>query len=299
MFYEVMDVNNTIKKIFSYAIIIGVAVILAFNYHIFIVENHFAPAGLNGIATMIQFKTGFSISYMSLIINVPLCILAYFLVDRRFAVKTLVFSLVYSAAYLLLQQSNTDFIKYNAQGHDTIFPVIISGVISGLVYGMCLKCNASTGGTDIVSRYINKVRPETNFFKVTFILNAIVAVVSLFVYSEGGSADYKPVALCITYCFISNFVGNYMIKGTKTAYKFTIITTHPDEISKEVSDRLMHSTTKLDAVGTYTNTEKSVLICVVNKHQLTDVKNIIGSYSDTFAFYELVNETYGNFIHVK
>ena len=216
-----------------------------------------------------------------------------------FAVKTLVFSLVYSAAYLLLQQSNTDFIKYNAQGHDTIFPVIISGVISGLVYGMCLKCNASTGGTDIVSRYINKVRPETNFFKVTFILNAIVAVVSLFVYSEGGSADYKPVALCITYCFISNFVGNYMIKGTKTAYKFTIITTHPDEISKEVSDRLMHSTTKLDAVGTYTNTEKSVLICVVNKHQLTDVKNIIGSYSDTFAFYELVNETYGNFIHVK
>ncbi len=291
--------KKIIKNSFSYFIIIGVAVLLAFNYHIFIVENDFAPAGLNGIATMIQYKTGFSISYMSLIINIPLCIFAYFLVEKSFAVRTLVFSLVYSVSYLLLQQSNTDFIKYNAQGHDTIFPVIISGVISGLVYGMCLKCNASTGGTDVVSRYINKTNPATNFFKVTFILNAVVAIVSLFVYSEAGSADYKPVALCITYCFISNFVGNYMIKGTKTAYKFTIITTHPYEISAEISERLNHSTTKLDAVGTYTNSEKSVLICVVNKHQLLDVKNILGQYSDTFAFYELVNETYGNFVHAK
>ncbi len=289
----------SLKSVISYVIIIGVAIILALNYHIFIVENHFAPAGLNGIATMIQFKTGFSISYMSLIINIPLCILAYFLVEKNFAIKTLVFSVVYSVAYLLLQQSNTDFIKYNAQGHDTIFPVIISGVISGFVYGMCLKNNSSTGGTDVVSRYINKVKPETNFFLVTFVLNAVVAFTSLFVYSTGSGADYKPVALCITYCFISNFVGNYIIKGTKTAYKFTIITTHPDEISKEISEKLMHSTTKLEAVGTYTNTEKNVLICVVNKHQLLDVRDIIGKYSDTFAFYELVNETYGNFVHVK
>lgn len=289
----------SLKSVISYAVIIGVAIILALNYHIFIVENHFAPAGLNGIATMIQFKTGFSISYMSLIINIPLCILAYFFVEKNFAVKTLVFSVVYSVAYLLFQQSNTDFIKYNAQGHDTIFPVIISGVISGFVYGMCMKNNSSTGGTDVVSRYINKVKPRTNFFLVTFILNAVVAFTSLFVYSNGNDADYKPVALCITYCFISNFVGNYIIKGTKTAYKFTIITTHPDEISREISDKLMHSTTKVDAVGTYSNTEKSVLICVVNKHQLLDVKNIIGLYSDTFAFYELVSETYGNFVHVK
>lgn len=287
--------NNTV----SYLAIISVAILLAFNYHLFIVENHFAPAGLNGIATMIQFKTGFSISYMSLLINVPLCILAYYLVDRRFAVKTLIFSLVYSVSYLLLQNSNTSFMQYNAEGHDTIFPVIISGVISGFVYGICLKHNSSTGGTDILSRYINKVKPETNFFLVTFALNACVAVVSLFVYSEGGTAQYKPVALCITYCFISNFVGNYIIKGTKTAYKFTIITTHPDEISADISHKLRHSATKLDAIGTYTGNERSVLICVVNKHQLVDFKNIIALYSDTFAFYELVGETYGNFKHIK
>lgn len=291
--------KNTGKNIVSYCFVIAVALLLALNYHIFIVENHFAPAGLNGIATMIQYKTGFSISYMSLIVNIPLCALAFFLVEKNFAVKTLVFSLVYSFSYLFLQQSGLDFIQYNAQGHDTIFPVIISGVISGAVYGICLKNGACTGGTDVLSRYINKVKPQMNFFMMTFILNAAVAIISLFVYSSEGVLDYRPVALCITYCFISNFVGNYIIKGTKTAYKFTIVTTHPDEISREIVARLHHSATKLEALGTYSNTKKAVLLCVVNKHQLEDIKEILASYPDTFSFYEVVNETYGNFVHVK
>ncbi|MBE6762495.1 MAG: YitT family protein [Ruminococcaceae bacterium] len=286
------------KRIFSYLSVITVAVLLAFNYHIFIVTNNFAPAGLNGIATMIQYKTGFSISYMSLLINIPLCTLAFFLVKKSFAVKTLIFSLVYSFLYLFLQNVGLDSIQYNAKGHDTIYPVIISGVISGVVYGICFKNNASTGGTDIVSRYINKVRPETNFFVVTFTLNAIVAIISLFVYSEN-AMDYKPVALCITYCFISTFVGNQILKGTKTAYKFTVITTHPDEIVSEISDVLHHGATKINAIGTYTNAEKSVLLCVVNKHQLSDFQTIISKYDNTFSFYEIINETYGNFKHIK
>ena len=60
--------------------------------------------------------------------------------------------------------------------------------------------------------------------------------------------DYKPVALCITYCFISTFVGNQILKGTKTAYKFTVITTHPDEIVAEISDVLHHGATHLQAM---------------------------------------------------
>ena len=286
------------KAAFSYLSIVAVAILLAFNYHIFIVTNNFAPAGLNGIATMIQYKTGFSISYMSLLINIPLSILAFFLVQKAFAVKTLLFSLVYSFSFLALQNSGLEFIQYNAKGHDTIYPVIISGVISGVVYGICFRNNASTGGTDVVSRYINKIKPTTNFFIVTFTLNTIVAIVSLFVYSES-NVDYKPVALCITYCFISTFVGNYILKGTKTAYKFTIITTHADEISKDITNILRHSATKINAVGTYSHTEKSVLICVVNKHQLNDFQNIIAKYDNTFSFYELINETYGNFKHIK
>lgn len=283
----------------SYLWVTAAAVLLAFNYYIFIVQNNFAPAGINGIATMVQYKTGFSIGYMSLLINVPLSVFAYFFVQRSFAAKTLLFSLVYSAAFLLLQQSGLSAMQYVTYGHDTIYPVIISGVISGVVYGTCFKNNGSTGGTDVVSRYINKIKPNTNFFFVTFTLNAIVACASLFVYSEGGSLDYKPVALCVTYCFISTFVGNQILKGTKTAYKFTVVTTHADEIAKDVFQLLHHGATRLNATGTYTGTDRSVLICVVNKHQLNDFQTILLKYDGTFAFYEVVNETYGNFVYSK
>ncbi len=286
------------KKHLEYVSIIGAAVLLAFNYYIFIVTNNFAPAGLNGIATMIQYKTGFSISYMSLLINIPLSVAAYLWVQRGFAVKTLLFTVVYSACFLALQNSGLTYIQYNAQGHDTIYPVILSGVLSGAVYGVCFRCNASTGGTDVISRYINKVRPETNFFVVTFTLNGIVAISSILVYAEE-TLNYKPMALCILYCFISTFVGNLMLKSSKTAYKFTVITTHKDAFIDEISEKLHHGCTQMDAVGTYTGTKRYVLICLINKHQLNDFQTIVAKYDNTFAYFEMVNETYGNFKHIK
>ena len=286
------------KRLWTYFQIVLSAVLLAFVYYIFIVTNNFAPAGLNGIATMIQFKTGFRISYMSLLINVPLSILAYFLVQKEFAVKTLLFSLVYSTSFLILQNSNLAFIQYNTLGHDTIYPVILSGVLAGVVYGVCFRSNASTGGTDIISRYINKVRPDTNFFIITFTLNAIVAIASVFVYSED-VLNYKPMALCIIYCFISTFVGNFLLKTTKTAYKFTVITTHKDEFIEEITHNLRHGCTEIDAIGSYTGVKKSVLICIINKHQLNDFQKIVAKYDNTFSYFEIVNETYGNFKHVR
>ena len=286
------------KKSIEYLNIFLAAVLLAFVYYIFIVKNNFAPAGLNGIATMIQYKTGFSISYMSLLINIPLSILAYFLIEKNFAIKTLLFSLVYSVSFLFLQNLNPTFIQYNALGHDTIYPVILSGVLAGAVYGICFRNNASTGGTDIISRYVNKQRPDTNFFIVTFTLNAVVAVASVFVYSEN-NLNYKPMALCIIYCFISTFVGNLLLKTAKTAYKFTVITTQKHEFVEEINKKLHHGCTEIDAIGTYTGTKKSVLICVINKHQLNDFQKIVAKYDNTFSYFEVVNETYGNFKNIK
>lgn len=286
------------KKTLGYIQIIFSAILLAFVYYVFIITNHFAPAGLNGIATMIQYKTGFSISYMSLLINVPLSILAFFFVHKDFAIKTLLFAVVYSVCFLLLQNSDLSYIQYNALGHDTIYPVILSGVLGGAVYGTCFRNNASTGGTDVISRYINKIRPDTNFFAVTFILNGIVAVSSVFVYSEG-TLNYKPMALCIIYCFLSSFVGNLLLKTTKTAYKFTVITPHKEQLVAEITKHLRHGCTEIEATGSYTSSKKTILICVINKHQLNDFQKILSKYPDTFSYFEVVSETYGNFKYIK
>jgi len=296
--------QKNVQTLISYFKIMAVAVLLAFTYQLFIVENGFAPAGLNGIATMIQYKTGFSIGYMSLLINTPLCMLAFFLIDRKFAMRSFCFCITYSLVFLLLQKIGLRELQYITGGHDTIYPVILSGVIGGFVYGVCFRQRASTGGTDIVSKYISEKKPELNFFWITFVMNAIVAAASFFVYAEP-SADgsmifnYKPVCLCVLYCFISSFVGSSIIRGTKTACEFTIVTSHADELIEEIACTLQHSCTKLSAVGGFTSGEKSVLLCVVNNHQIVEFHNILKKYDDTFSYSKTINETYGNFKKVK
>ena len=47
--------KSKLNVLFQYVLIAGIAIVLAFNYQLFIVKNDFAPAGLNGIATMIQY----------------------------------------------------------------------------------------------------------------------------------------------------------------------------------------------------------------------------------------------------
>ena len=303
-FYQKLANTPKTASLLSYIGIALIAVILAFNYQLFIVNNDFAPAGLNGIATMIQYKTGFSIGYMSLIINIPLCALAYFLIEKRFAKRSLCFCLVYSFSFLLLQKIGLEQFQYNAGGHDTIFPVLLSGVISGFVYGVCFRLNASTGGTDIVSKYISKKNRDLNFFWITFILNAIVAAISFFVYATRDASgalvyDYKPVCLCVLYCFMSSFIGNYIIKGTKTACRFTVITSHADEITDDIFNNLKHGVTRISAVGSYSHMGRSILICVMNRHQVMDFKELLKKYDNTVSFSETVNETYGNFKEIK
>lgn len=288
------------------AVIAALAVLFALNYRLFIVRNRFAPAGINGIATMIEYKTGgtFSVGYFSLIVNVPLCVLAFFFIDRMFAVKTFAFCLVYAAAVLVFQSIDLSAFEYDAQGVDTIFPALIAGAIGGFVYGLCLRRNASTGGADVVAKYVSKRDPLLNFFWVNFAINAAIAAVSYFVYAVPGEAgkltyDYKPVCLCMLYCLMSSMVGNAILRGAKSALKFMIITSHAAEIEEEIVARLKHGATRLAAVGAYSNAPRDVIVCVVNKRQIVEFKEILQKYDNTFTFVEPVNETIGNFKHVK
>ena len=287
------------RNVWIYVQIVLLGLVQAFAYILFIVDNRFAPAGLNGIATMIQYKFGFSIGFMSLIVNVPLCVFAILRIDRNFGVNSLVFCVSNSVFYLILQRLDLSAIKYDSHGVDTIFPCIIAGAIVGFVYARCFKLSASTGGTDIISKYVCMKKPFFNFFFVTFTINSVIAIVSLFVYSDGDGSgftlDYKPVVLCIIYCLLTGLVGNSIIKNEKKAYLFTVISPYAKEIEKEIITELKHTATKLNAEGAYTGQEVDVLLCVINKHQISDFENIIKKYPHTFSYASSVIETVGNF----
>jgi len=297
--------KKTLKKTREYLTLLILATISAINFLIFIVNNEFAPAGIGGIATMIQYKLGFSVGYFSLIFNIPLCILAYFFVNKEFAIKSFIFVSVYSVAYILLSKLDLSGIAYKAEGTDTILPVLAAGIINGFIYGEAFKSKGSTGGTDIISKLVAMKKPEFNFVWVGFTLNIIIASASYFVYGKLDPMtgkmvfNMKPVLLCMIYCFISSRTGNALLEGSKRAIKFSIVTDHPEDISKEIMATLHHGVTLTNVTGMYTNTGKSLLTCIINKHQINEFEEIIEKYPNTFAYISTVNKTLGNFKKIK
>ena len=211
--------------------------------------------------------------------------------------------MAYSLAYILYDKiSFIRYFKYITDGHDTIYPALIAGLIMGFCIGFSVKNNSSTGGTDIVAKYVSVIRPNLNFFYVTFILNAVVALASLFVYGineNGFVINYKPVCLCVIYAFVSSVVGNRIISELKHACKFTIVTDQCDELEYEITHTLKHSATRLHGIGIYQHHDKEVLICIVNPHQVADFERIIKKYPNTFVYVESIDQTIGNFIKVK
>jgi len=284
------------NKFAEYVGIIALASLMALNYEIFIFKNQFAPAGIGGVATMIQYVFDFSVGYLTLIINIPLAVIAYFIIDRDFTLKSLTFSLVFSMMLLVLKNIDlTSFRYYSENGTSTVLAPVAAGTINGIIYGFAMKLNGSTGGMDIVAACIRKSRPHFALTRIIFTLNTIVAIVSYFVYGF----KLEPVILCIIYCFITSTVNEYILKGGKGAIKFEIITMHADEISERIIKELRHSATIWAVEGAYTHNERQMLICLVNKHQIIDFQRILNEYDNTFAYISGVTETIGNFKRIK
>ena len=203
----------------SYAITAGLACLMGVSYELFVFPNAFAPAGINGLATMLQYLLHINIGYLSLLINLPLVLLAWKKVDRDFARKTLVFVLVFSAVTLVLGQMDLSAIAYDS-GSSAILGPVAAGVVSGAVYGWVIRQNGSTGGTDIVAAWVRKKHPEASLVWLIFSLNAAVAVLSFFVYG----CQFEPVILCLIYCYLSSSISDTILKGGKSAMKFEVVT---------------------------------------------------------------------------
>ncbi len=285
--------SKTARTLLAYLGICGAAVLMALNYQIFILYNAFAPSGLNGLATMAQYVFHFSVGYMSLIINIPLAVFVFFRVDRTFACRTMTFVLVFSLALLLLQTrvDLSRFIYSTGDGRSTLLAPVASGAVNGFIYGASIRLGGSTGGTDFIAAYVHKQRPEYSLTRIVFVFNVCVASLSYFVYHF----NIEPVILCIIYSLITSKVSESILKGGDEALKVEIVTTREQEVTTALIEQLHHSVTILHAEGGFTHRDRSMLVCIINRHQVAKVTDLLRQFPDTFAYFSTVNKTLGNF----
>ena len=241
---------------------------------------------------MIQYVTGISVGYLSLLINVPLALWCYFEVSKPMATRSMVYVVTFSVGILLLDKMDLSFLHYATEnGTSKILGPLVAGVIQGYIYSILMKASAYTGGTDFISAIVHKRNPNKSVLGFSFTINVFIAISSYFVYGY----QMEPVILCILYSFMSSTVGERLQKSGKEAICFEIITDFPLEISGDIIARTGHSTTLIPAKGMYSNKETNMLVCVVNKAQAAAVTEICRSYPNTFTIMDPVGQVVGNF----
>ena len=282
----------TVKKAWTYLVIIFLALGASLNYELFVFPNQFAPSGLNGICTMIQHLSGISVGYLSLLINLPLAIWCYYEVSKPMATRSMVYVLTFSIGLLCLDKVDLSAFHYATEnGTSKILGPLVAGVIQGYVYSILMKASAYTGGTDFISAIVHKRNPNKSVLGFNFTLNVIIATCSYFVYGY----QMEPVILCILYSFMTSTVGERLQKSGKEAICFEIITDFPLEITGDIIARTGHSTTLIPAKGMYSGKDTNMLVCVVNKSQAATVTEICRSYPNTFTIMDPVGQVVGNF----
>ena len=283
---------NRFKKILTYLVIVGIGFVGALNYELFVFPNQFAPSGVNGICTIIQHVFGISVGSLSLLINVPLAALCYFKCSKPIALRSMVYVVTFSLGLIILDHVDLSMFAYSTpNGTSKILGPLVAGVIHGFDCSILARASAYSGGMDFISALIHEKDPNKSVYGLTFIMNVIIAITSYFVFGY----QMEPVILCILYSFSASTLVERRMKSGREAVRFEIITDYPREISDEIIKKVHHSTTLIPAKGMYSGRETNMLICVVNKTQVSQVARIIRKYPYTFSIIDPVSEVMGNF----
>ncbi|MBR6502865.1 MAG: YitT family protein [Clostridia bacterium] len=282
------DLMNKCKFTVEIFCIVILAALSALNYAIFIFPNQFAPAGLDGLCTMFQDVTGINIGYTSLIINIPLLVIASIKLHSNFAVKNIAFIISFSITSAVIDNFDlSSFHFYTETSTSVVLAPVAAGVIRGIIYAGTLALGGASGGIDIIAVLIRKKYPHFNLMNIIFGINMFVALCSYFVYGN----ELVPVVCGIIYFYITSQTSTHIQVSKKENAKIEIITQHYENLCQEITKKLRLSATVIHSHGAYSKNNNKMVVCITQKNQLPLVKELLNQFPDAVYFVSTVNES--------
>lgn len=254
--------NIAIDTLFS---IIGTSIV-ALGIYLFTAPNNIAPGGVSGIATMVQYLFGFRLGLVSLAINIPLLILAWFKIGKEYTIKsilsTLVFFLVYDYIYEMLNVP-----QYTS---NPLLAAIFGGVLTGFGLAIIFLRGGSSAGTDILGRFFQKKYPHISIGKMLLYIDAVIVFVSMIVFSSLEVSMYALITIYVSAKMIDTII--YGGNASKMVY---IISPKADEISEYITLKMQRGATFLSGRGAYLKKDVNVLICAMRLNEFPQLKKFI------------------------
>lgn len=244
-------------------IILG-SFIASLGVNLFLVNAKLLSGGATGIALILQYLAGVPSGVTIFLVNIPLFVLSYKYLSRRFTIYSAIGMLSLSIS-LILTKPLADIIKVD----DILLYCIYGGVICGLGYGLVFLKNGSTGGLDIITMIIRKKYSNFEIGKLSFAMNLII--ISVGAYFLGiPKALYTLISI-----FIQGVVIDRVINGFTSKKLLLILTEKEEEVINFIIKDMNRGVTSLMAEGEYTHAQKKMIYCAITSSELISLKRKI------------------------
>lgn len=233
------------------------AILMATGTHFFKYPNHFVIGGVEGASILISNSLPLSPAFITLILNVSLLVVAYFILGKKFVLKTGYVSILNSLTALLLSKVIPHTVPFT---DNKLLELFCAVLIPALGSSILFNLSASSGGTDIIAMIINKYT-NLNIGKSLLMGDSILTIMSIKIFgAEIG------ILSCLG-LLMKGLVVNQIISSFNTAKLFLIVTSKQEEISVFIRDKLNRSATVIDGTGLYYKKDQSVFLCVTNDYE--------------------------------
>lgn len=252
------------ESIKEFALITIGIFLVAVSVVYFFEPNNIAAGGITGLAIVINHYIPFiSIGPLVLMMDAILFIVALIVLGAKFGAKTIYSSFLLSTSMWLMQT----FIPINIT-NDLILATIFGTLISAVGMAIVFNANASTGGTDIIAKILNKFF-HIEIGKSLLIVDFLVTLLGAVTFGINIGL-YGLLAVIINGVVIDN-----IIAGFKTKSEITIISEKNKEISKFILDDLERGCTFIKGIGGFTRKDTSILYTVLDRNEFIKLKNKI------------------------
>lgn len=278
-------------------IIVFASFVSALGLWAFVTPGQFAPSGVDGIAAMLQELTkkalggnGIRAGYFSTLLNIPLLIIAWFILKKRYVIYTVAYMALVALFTALFEV--VGFPAYTVETEvNRLLAALMGGVAQGLT-GYMLRVGGSAGGVDVIACMIQKKRQSENVERIIAVLSYVIAAFSFFVWGDINAVLFSFIAI-----FVCEKTTAMVLKDSRSAIKFEIIVAkeYAEELKEFIIYEMKRSATVLGAKGLFLNEDKELIICLVHYRQFSEFLNRISQYPHVFLSYSEVLGIRGNF----
>ncbi|MBQ8603444.1 MAG: YitT family protein [Oscillospiraceae bacterium] len=246
-------------------------IINAFGVTFFLSPVKLYDSGISGTSMLLSQMSGLSLSTLLIILNVPLFIYGL----KRQGIKFTVYSIYAVGVYSFMAWLITDVLPVDVSvvsplaGSDLLLCALFGGMISGTGSGLTMRWGGAMDGIDVLAVIFAK--------KMGISVGTFVMLYNVVLYVVCGVALESwilPLYSIVTYMAALKTI-DFIVDGFDRAKCAMIVTECPNEVSAALSQEFESGSTRVNAIGGYSNRQKTIVWFVVNRFQVTKMKDII------------------------